>query len=158
MNVGVVIDAELAAKHPELLFGWPDHRTSRSQMVDHGPNAIGIVVHIYYEDTWQDISGALGSLTVPFDLIVTTVPGREQLIEAIRRDFPDAEIEEMENRGRDIRPFLVLLERGRLDRYRCVCKVHGKKSIDRGASPTWGRSGVDGCCSIFWGRPVLPMP
>jgi lipopolysaccharide biosynthesis protein len=138
MNVGVVIDAELAAKHPELLFGWPDHRTSRSQMVDHGPNAIGIVVHIYCEDTWQDISGALGSLTVPFDLIVTTVPGREQLIEAIRRDFPDAEIEEMENRGRDIRPFLVLLERGRLDRYRCVCKVHGKKSIARGRKSYMG--------------------
>jgi hypothetical protein len=139
MNVGVVIDGELVAKHPELLSGWQDHRGSRSQMVDHpGPNAIGIVVHIYYEDTWHDISGALGSLTVPFDLIVTTVPGREQLIDAIRLDFPDAQIEEMENRGRDIRPFLVLLERGRLDRYRYVCKVHGKKSIDGGRKSYMG--------------------
>ncbi len=38
----------------------------------------------------------------------------------------------MENRGRDVRPFLVLLEGGRLDRYRYVCKVHGKKSSDGG--------------------------
>ena len=38
----------------------------------------------------------------------------------------------MENRGRDIGPFLTLLERGRLDRYRYICKIHGKKSIDGG--------------------------
>ncbi len=38
----------------------------------------------------------------------------------------------MENRGRDVRPFLVLLEQGRPDRYRYVCKVHGKKSSDGG--------------------------
>ena len=50
----------------------------------------------------------------------------------VRRDFPEADIEVMENRGRDVRPFLVLLERGRLDRYRFVCKVHGKKSSDGG--------------------------
>src|SRR5271165_6041542 len=139
MNVGVVIDGDLVANNPELLFGWEAHRGARSRTVDHpGPNAIGIVVHIYYEDTWEDISGALGSLTVPFDLIVTTVPGRERLIGAIRRDFPDAEIEVMENRGRDIRPFLVLLEKGRLDRYRYVCKVHGKKSSDGGRKPYMG--------------------
>ena len=49
----------------------------------------------------------------------------------------------MENRGRDVRPFLVLLERGRLDRYRFVCKVHGKKSSDGGRKsyigPLWRR-------------------
>ena len=38
----------------------------------------------------------------------------------------------MENRGRDIGPFLALLEQGRLDRYRYICKIHGKKSIDGG--------------------------
>ena len=37
-----------------------------------------------------------------------------------------------ENRGRDVRPFLELLEAGRLDRYRYVCKIHGKKSNDGG--------------------------
>ena len=97
-----------------------------------GPNATAVVAHIYYEETWPDIAGVLASLSDPFDLIVTTVPGRQSLIEAIRRDFPEADIEVMENRGRDVRPFLVLLERGRLDRYRFVCKVHGKKSSDGG--------------------------
>ena len=99
---------------------------------------IAIVVHVYYEDTWADIAGVLSRLDLPFDLIVTTVPGRERLIERIRRDFPHAEIEVMENRGRDVRPFLTLLERGRLDRYRYVCKVHGKKSSDGGRKSYMG--------------------
>ena len=74
----------------------------------------------------------LKRLTIPFDLIVTTVPGRDQLAGAVARDFPDAEIIVTENRGRDVRPFLELLEAGRLDRYRYVCKIHGKKSNDGG--------------------------
>ena len=44
----------------------------------------------------------------------------------------------MENRGRDIGPFLALLERGRLDGYRYICKVHGKKSIDGGRKTYMG--------------------
>jgi lipopolysaccharide biosynthesis protein len=96
------------------------------------PNYAAIVVHIYYEETWEDIAGVLKRLTIPFDLIVTTVPGRDRLIDTIRGDFPRADIEVMENRGRDVRPFLVLLEGGRLDCYRYVCKIHGKKSSDGG--------------------------
>ena len=132
-NIGAGLDSHLVASHRELLAGWEDddavvRRPARRE----GPNAVAIVAHIYYEDTWPDIAGALRRLAVPFDLIVTTVPGREPLAEAIRRDFPDADIDSMENRGRDVGPFLTLLERGRLDRYRYVCKVHGKKSSDGG--------------------------
>ncbi len=71
-------------------------------------------------------------LTIPFDLIVTTVAGRDLLAAAVVREFPDAELVVTENRGRDVRPFLELLEAGRLDRYRYVCKIHGKKSNDGG--------------------------
>src|SRR3984957_19520071 len=133
MNIGVGIDSDLVAKHPELLYGWRDKLGPAPQDADRPATiSIAVVVHIYYEDTWADIAGALRSLTVPFDLIVTTVAGREALIETIRGNYPAAEIEIMENRGRDIGPFLTLLERGRLDRYRYICKIHGKKSIDGG--------------------------
>src|SRR5271166_3632020 len=138
-NIGAGLDSHLVASHRELLAGWEDddavvRRPARRE----GPNAVAIVAHIYYEDTWPDIAGALRRLAVPFDLIVTTVPGREPLAEAIRRDFPDADIDSMENRGRDVGPFLTLLERGRLDRYRYVCKVHGKKSSDGGRKSYMG--------------------
>jgi len=139
MNIGVVLDGDLIAKHPELLYGWPAEVASPSQVTT-GPAgvAVAVVAHIYYEDIWPDIVGALRSLTIPFDLIVTTVAGRDRLIESVRRSYPRAQIEVMENRGRDIGPFLALLERGRLDGYRYVCKVHGKKSIDGGRKTHMG--------------------
>ena len=132
INIGVTVDSDLAAKHPELLYGWPAG-AGPAQVTDR-PAAlpVAVVAHIYYEDTWSDIAGALRGLTIPFDLIVTTVAGRERLIETIRGNYPAAEIEMMENRGRDIGPFLTLLERGRFDGYRYICKIHGKKSIDGG--------------------------
>ncbi len=129
-SIGLGVDGALLASRPELLAGWPaiDAPVTRPA----GPAKAAIVVHIYYEDTWPDFAEVMKRLTIPFDLIVTTVPGREGLAETVRREFPWAEIAVMENRGRDVRPFLALLEEGRLDRYAYVCKMHGKKSSDGG--------------------------
>jgi Rhamnan synthesis protein F len=129
----VLLDSDLVGEHPELLYGW---REDNSSAYPETPDAVSVraavVVHIFYEDTWPDIAGALRGLNVPFDLIVTTVPGRDRLVETIQHSYPRAEIEIVENRGRDVGPFMALLERGRLDRYRYICKIHGKKSIDGG--------------------------
>ena len=114
--------------------GAPPQAADRPERI-----AVAVVAHVYYEDTWPDIAGALRSLTIPFDLIVTTVAGRERLIETIGQAYPRAEIEIVENRGRDVGPFMALLERGRLDRYRYICKIHGKKSIDGGRKSLYGR-------------------
>ena len=47
-------------------------------------------------------------------------------------------MEVVENKGRDVRPFLQWLESGRLDPFDLVCKVHGKRSLRDGASPLFG--------------------
>ena len=131
-NTGVALDGRLVTSHPELLQGWAPIEHGPASAPAASPPAAGIVAHVYYDDTWPDIAGVLKRLTIPFDLIVTTVPGRDRLAEAVARDFPGAELVVTENRGRDVRPFLELLEAGRLDRYRYVCKIHGKKSNDGG--------------------------
>ena len=139
LNAGLALEGDLIDRHPELLTGWPRMETAgRPAAVTAASNPAAIVAHVFYEDTWADVAEALKRLTIPFDLIVTTVSGRDRLIESVRRDFPDARIEAMENRGRDVRPFLELLEQGRLDRYRYVCKIHGKKSSDGGRMPYLG--------------------
>jgi hypothetical protein len=131
-NAGLALEGPLVTRHPELLRGWaPVERAKRTKPADSSP-AAAIVVHVFYEDTWPDIAGVLQRLRMPFDLIVTTVPGRDGLVAAIARDFPEAEVIVAENRGRDVRHFLELLESGRLDGYRYVCKIHGKKSNDGG--------------------------
>ena len=138
-DIGFVIDGELLAGHPELLYGWPPEAGAPPRAADpSGPVSVAVVAHVYYEEAWPDIAGALRGLTIPFDLIVTTVAGRERLIEVIRRSYPRAEIEVLENRGRDVGPFLALLESGRLDAYRYVCKIHGKKSSDGGRKTYMG--------------------
>ncbi|HVP99754.1 MAG TPA: rhamnan synthesis F family protein [Roseiarcus sp.] len=130
VSVGLAVDGDLFAKVPQLVDGWAHDEVPPESGSRGGGKRIAIVAHVFYEDTWPDIAGVIKSVTVPYDLIVTTVQGRMGLIERIRRSFPHAAVEIMENRGRDVRPFLVLLESGRLDRYSFVCKIHGKKSSD----------------------------
>jgi hypothetical protein len=131
-NTGVALDGHLVTSHPELLLGWPPIERAKPAAPLGSRPAAAIVAHVFYEDTWADIAGVLTRLSIPFDLILTTVPGRDRLVETMSRDFPDAEVIVTENRGRDVRPFLELLEKGRLDRFRYVCKIHGKKSTDGG--------------------------
>ena len=131
-NTGVALDGDLVTSHPEVLTGWPATGPSRRTAPAAAAPPAAIVAHVFYQDTWTDIAEVLKRLGIAFDLIVTTVPGCGRLIETIRRDFPHSDIRVMENRGRDVRPFLELLEQGRLDRYRYVCKIHGKKSNDGG--------------------------
>jgi lipopolysaccharide biosynthesis protein len=133
-NVGVALEGDLVTRHPELLTGWAAAAAAPTRAASDASesNRAAIVAHIFYEDTWPDIAEVLKRLSIPFDLSVTPVAGRDRLIGTIRGDFPHAEVETVENRGRDVRPFLELLEKGRLDRYRYVCKIHGKKSNDGG--------------------------
>lgn len=134
MKTGAALDGPVIEKYPELLIGWKEEppRAAAERRIASGCSPAAIVVHIYYEDTWAEIATILRRLHHDFDLIVTTVPGRESLVEDIRAAFPQAEIHVEENRGRDVRPFLALLEQGRFDRYRYICKIHGKKSHDGG--------------------------
>ena len=97
-----------------------------------------VVAHIYYEDTWSDIAGALRGLTIPFDLIVTTVEGRERLIETIRGTIRGPKLRSWRIAAATLAHSSTLLERGRLDRYRYICKIHGKKSIDAGRKTFMG--------------------
>ena len=58
INIGVTVDSDLAAKHPELLYGWPAEVSPASQVTDPLANVqAAVVAHIYYEDTWSDIAG-----------------------------------------------------------------------------------------------------
>ncbi|WGD28364.1 rhamnan synthesis F family protein [Ancylobacter sp. WKF20] len=135
-NGGLALDRPELSQFPELLAGWADRPAAPSEASPHprrpSPPRFAIVAHVYYPEVWPEFSTILHTVTEPFDLIITTVPDREALSARIVQDFPDADIRVFENRGRDVRPFLCLLEEGRLDRYAYVCKIHGKKSVDGG--------------------------
>jgi lipopolysaccharide biosynthesis protein len=106
-----------------------------------------VVVHIYYPDLWDEFAETLRGVGIEHDLYVTvTYRGAESeaLAERIRQDFPAAWVVPVPNRGRDILPFLTLVNSGVLDSYEAVCKFHTKKSPHRQDGDHWRRHLIEG--------------
>lgn len=97
-----------------------------------------VVLHLYYRDLWPEFECRLRAITLPFHLIVTTTEHDPDFTTRIRSSFPSSEILVYENRGRDVGPFLQLLNDGRLSAFPLVCKLHGKRSGDSGARALFG--------------------
>lgn len=102
------------------------------------PVSIAVVVHLHYDEVWQDFSSRLARLSLPFDLIVTTSKARPERDACIRADFPEARIVVYENRGRDVGPFIQLLNDGYLENHELICKVHSKRSLALGSRAIFG--------------------
>lgn len=88
-----------------------------------------VIVHIYYEDLWPELAEALASLPRPFDLRVTCVRDAEGIFSKVHESFPQALVEQVENRGFDIGPFFHVLNAVRLEDYDAVVKLHTKRDI-----------------------------
>ena len=106
-----------------------------------------VVVHIFYPDLWPEFAARLKHLEIDHDLFITlTWRGNESedLVAEIQEMFPDAFVSCLPNRGRDILPFVTLLNAGAFDGYAAVCKIHTKKSPHRKDGDSWRRHLVDG--------------
>jgi len=92
-------------------------------------NDIAVILHMHYTDIWYEIEEYLKNLnSFGFDLYVTITNTDNNIIKKIIEKYPKANIKLVENRGRDILPFIdTFKEINELD-YSYVCKVHSKKS------------------------------
>lgn len=112
---------------------------------------VAIHLHIYYPDLWPDMRTRLRNAGYEYDLYVTlTWRGTETaaLQELIQTEFPAAFVTLMPNRGRDILPFVELLNAGAFDGYAAIAKIHTKKSPHRTDGAVWRDHLLEG---------VLPM-
>lgn len=101
---------------------------------------VAVALHLYYPELWAEFAARLAAQGFDFDLYVTlTGPAAEDaaLGGAIAADFPRARIWRFGNRGRDVLPFLTLVNAGLLAPYRAVCKLHGKVSPHRRDGAEW---------------------
>ena len=87
-----------------------------------------LVAHLHYEDTWPELKSAIATLP-DVDVFVTVT--NVDLARTIAAEMPSAIVELVDNRGRDVRPFILTMQRIAHLGYRAVCKVHGKKSVYR---------------------------
>lgn len=106
-----------------------------------------IVVHVFYHDLWDEIAARVVASGMPFDLYVTITDKGEEtdaLVPRILERFPNARVFRFPNRGRDVLPFVHLVNAGVLDGYRAVCKVHTKRSPHREDGDHWRRHLIGG--------------
>jgi len=104
-----------------------------------------VVVHLYFEDLYDELfERYLRDAAVDCDLVFSVKPEVDTaIVDAIVQSFPNSIIMTVENRGRDIRPFLLQFRMLRELGYQFICKIHSKKSIHRDDGDRWRRSLID---------------
>jgi lipopolysaccharide biosynthesis protein len=90
-----------------------------------------VILHLHYDELWPNIRDYLmrSISDHSFDLYasVTSSSAAQKIFE----DFPGAYIELVENRGRDILPFIRMLKVIKNLGYTAICKIHSKRSVYR---------------------------
>jgi len=107
---------------------------------------VAIILHCHYEDLIEQLFDRYLSAAADADLFVTTrLDFSVNGINIIRRRRPNVFIQCVENRGRDIRPFLFALRRVQTLGYLLVCKIHTKKAshMGRGLGEQWRQDLMD---------------
>ncbi|MBA5724429.1 hypothetical protein H0G72_04770 [Liberibacter sp. Z1] len=122
----------------ELFEGWNENSSPKMNRKPKHSLKIAIVAHCYYKEIWPEIANLLSGLNFNFDLFVTIVKENEDLEKDILKKFPSGQLYVMENKGRDVFPFLYLLELGFFESYDYICKIHGKTSQKEGHYPIEG--------------------
>lgn len=92
-------------------------------------NEVAVVLHIHFTDIWEDIHSYLKNLdSFGFDLYITLTNINNDIINKILKYYPEANIRMVDNRGRDILPFIDIYRDIKNFKYKAVCKIHSKKS------------------------------
>jgi lipopolysaccharide biosynthesis protein len=108
---------------------------------------VAVVVHVYYPELWSELAERIHRIPVPVDLVVTLTQGRsEGLADRIVAEFPDVVFEVLPNRGRDMWPFVHVLELGLVGDHDAVLKLHTKASVHRVDGAAWRARLLDSLC------------
>ena len=99
---------------------------------------VAIVCHLFYPDIWSEIETYIKQLNIPFDLYITIPPHIDEEIAAgLLTAYPDMHLYRTENRGRDVLPFLLVMDHIGTSTYRYICKLHSKKTGESPLGNVW---------------------
>lgn len=104
-----------------------------------------VVIHLFYTDQWQYIKEKLENMgTIGFDLFIS-LQGKDRDFSAELLQYrKDVHISILENRGRDILPFVHIARRLDQKGYTSILKIHTKKSKHRSDGDKWFKELVNG--------------
>lgn len=100
-------------------------------------HATALICHLHYPELLDELVGALAPLDGDFDLYLSIPKAASGFVLEIFTRFPGAFILPMENIGRDINPFLVILKAILSLGYESLLKIHTKRSPHRADGDAW---------------------
>jgi len=89
---------------------------------------VAVIAHVFYPELIDEIDGCRRLLPDGTPLLITVPEERRDAVAAAVAGRPLVFISAHPNRGRDIAPFLSVLQSGALDGYDAVLKIHTKRS------------------------------
>lgn len=99
---------------------------------------IAVVIHLYYPESWKVLSKKLKKITeFNYDVFISLPEKEVEFTQDILKDFPNAFVYISPNRGRDVLPFMSIIERLYNLGYKHVLKLHSKKSTHRTDGSDW---------------------
>lgn len=100
---------------------------------------LAVIIHLFYPDMWPDFEKSLRNIDEEFDLYLSVSQEyKEVSIKKISTYHKNTNVTVVPNRGRDVLPFLTIMNRIRsLNNYEYVLKLHTKKSKHRKDGNVW---------------------
>jgi len=120
----IVIGGAYVSSPVMALRAWRD----AGQPVPEYPGSVALVAHAFYPELVPELLACHATLPSGSAILLTTQPDTVDSVKNLVTHVGDAKVVGVENRGRDILPFLKLLNDGELDRYDIVLKLHTKRS------------------------------
>jgi lipopolysaccharide biosynthesis protein len=141
----------VTAASPLLAHPQPSRQSPQPNICPRASDAsVLVVAHVFYPEVWFDIEDRLVRIPEPYDLLISLVEGRTEVLEPeIAERLPRAIIRRVPNLGRDVAPLVELAGAGVFDGYDAVLKVHTKRSPHRVDGDAWRVALLDG---------VMPSP
>ncbi len=120
------------------------HRTTSRYSKDATAPRLAIVIHAFYPDLFRELADYFDAFQMDFKVFVSAPTAKIDEIRAILKPKSyHYEIIEVENRGRDIAPFLKIMPQVINEQFPLVLKLHTKKSTPNINGEKWRQDTYD---------------
>jgi lipopolysaccharide biosynthesis protein len=108
---------------------------------------LAVVLHLFYENLTDEFASCIEEFGKVDVYITTPKDISPKAAREIAAKFPTAYVQEVENRGRDMLPFLSIFDVVRAGNHDFVCKLHTKRSPHIADGDAWRKELVNGLLS-----------
>ena len=124
----------------KALFDRPYKEIKINHTYFNNESIVAIQVHLYYDDLIEEIVNKTNNILIFFDLYISTdsLYKKNKIIDYIKNNSKSKNVEILvvENKGRDVMPFLIQMK-NKIKKYKYICHIHTKKSLFIDIGDNW---------------------